>query len=410
MYEVYNSSIYNTFIKDLRKQRALTLPKLSEQIHMSLGTLSQLENDKDILNNGKLSVLLIFYGYDIEYLNEFDKELNFLMKKFITAILYTEYEEAKLVYSNLKNFFSFYKNTTLYSAFYLCFFIYNIFFTNIIEADKVLSQLTQDNTYSKPYTAILNLYIGRYYMNRLDYDKALSYLTLPIFNEIIDLNIIGFRNISLSSCYMRKKDIASAIKYCDEAITCFTTTNNYRRLLNTNINKGNQLLKIKDYQGALKINNEALNFAKKMNYPPEIRAFLNNNAYIYMMQNKYDLAINCFKEMPKSEMRDKHYCSYMISLSENKQYDLAQEISQQRIKSCIDPYLKRTFEVYHDFFIHQSLLKLNKDLITLLKDFKNSVDMFEIEFLHVLIAKHYKELNLYKNSMEYLEKLRELDS
>ena len=409
VYEVYKPIIYNDFFKEERKKRNLTLQDLSKQIHYSLGLLSQLENDTDLLNNGKTSILLIFYGYDIEYLNRFDKELNRLMNDFTNSILYINDEMVITNYKKLENFFLPYKNSILYTGFYLCDFIYNLYFFDYAKANYCYNQLSIDHYYSDTYFALLHLYLARYFIHLSKYDLAINHLTLSVYNTISNTDIIGFSNASLSACYMHKKEIGLAMKCSEEAILCFTSTNNYRRLLNTNINKGNQLLKIKDYQGALKLNNKVLETAKKLNYHFEIRALLNNNAYIYMLQNKYEDALACFEEMPKEEMKEKHYCSYVVCLVETGREEKALSLSTIWVQECVNPYLKATFKAYHQYLMNHDLRKLNTTLIKIVRNFKNSIDMFEIEYLYVLIAHHYKKLNMFKSCMEYVEKLRELD-
>lgn len=407
MYEVLKPSIYNDFFKEERKKRKLTLQDLSKQIHYSIGLISAFENDPDILNNDKLSIFLLFYGYDIDYLHNFDEQLTALVNNYTHNILYSYKDLIIKSYENLSNFFNQYNDNILFLGIKLFRFIYNIFLYRMNEATVDLSDVKNMDIFSKHIEAIKNIYLGRYYMTILQYQAAIPYLTNHIFTEITDLNIIGFRNISLSTSYMRTKKIALAIQYCNEAISCYTATNNYIRLLNTNIDKGNQLLKIKDYQGALEVNNQALKSIGD-DYLPEKRTFLHNNAFIYMMQNKYDKAVKCYEIMPISEMRVLHWYSYMICLVEVGDTKKAKEIWLEW-KDCSDPYCHRIFEIYGAYFEHNSLVKLNSDTINLLKKFRNTLDAFDIEFLHVLIAHHYKKLNMYKKSMEYLEKLRELD-
>jgi len=409
VYEVYKPIIYNDFFKEERKKRNLTLQDLSKQIHYSLGLLSQLENDTDILNNGKTSILLIFYGYDIEYLNRFNKELNNLIKRFINALLYMDKSEVKKSYDNLSNFFCPYQDSVLYTIFIDCQFIYNVFFYNYRFAEHFIPSLSSAQYYSDYFLAILKIYLARHHIQFMNYETAIEYLTDPVFNKLSDMNIQGFRNISLSTCYLRTKKIGQSIHFCDEAITCFNSTSNYKRLLNTNIDKGNQLLKIKDYQGALELNNKVLEAAKRLKYNQEIRSLLNNNAYIYMLQNKYEDALACFEEMPKEEMKEKHYCSYVVCLVETGREEEALSLSTIWVQECVNPYLKATYKAYHQYLMNHDLRKLNTALIKIVRNFKDSIDMFEIEYLYVLIAHHYKKLNMFKSCMEYLEKLRELD-
>ena len=155
VYEVYKPIIYNDFFKEERKKRNLTLQDLSKQIHYSLGLLSQLENDTDLLNNGKTSILLIFYGYDIEYLIRFNKELNNFIKRFINALLYMDKSEVKKSYDNLSNFFYPYQDSVLYTIFIDCQFIYNVFFYNYRFAEHFIPSLSSAQYYSDYFLVCL---------------------------------------------------------------------------------------------------------------------------------------------------------------------------------------------------------------------------------------------------------------
>ena len=128
-----------------------------------------------------------------------------------------------------------------------------------------------------------------------------------------------------------------------------------------------------------------------------------------MLQNKYENALACFEEMPKEEMKEKHYCSYVVCLVETGREEESLSLSTIWVQECVNPYLKATFKAYHQYLMNHDLRKLNTALIKIVRNFKDSIDMFEIEYLYVLIAHHYKKLNMFKSCMEYLEKLRELD-
>ena len=410
MNSVYSSKIYNLFLKEERKKRNLKIEDLSHQINFSTGFISQLENHPDILNNDNISLLLNFYGYDIYYLKNFNEKLNQYMNTFVESLLYIDDAKVKESLNQIELFLNNYKNQELYHVYYLSHFIYNIYFFDYEKANYYLDFITShEEYYSKKYQALLKIYLARYYLQIMDYNKALLLLSSPIFNEINDRNIIGFRFISLSTCCMHKRNIGNAIKYCDEAIGHFTSTNNYRRLLNTNISKANQSLKTKDYETYINFNNTVLQSAQSLNLEYETMTLLHNNAFAYMMQNNYEKALTYYSKININHMMESHFCSYIICLAETSYFDKASTLSSKWLKQAANPYYKILFEIYHNYSLTKNTLKLNKDLIRVYKHYSKSINRFEKEFLLVLISYHYKKLNMYKSAMEYLEKLRELD-
>lgn len=409
MYDVYNPSIYNAFIKELRQKHNLTIRDFSKKIHYSIGLLSEIENDPDLLNNGKLSVLLTYYGYDIDYLYYFDRNLTTHFNAFTHALLYMEDDALEQQFTSLLSFFSQYEDTILYLCCDVCHFLYHVYKFNTLSAQQNLSFLNNMEHFSNAVLPLVKIYLGRYYIKKKQYNLALNYLNTNTYSDGIDDNIRGLSQLTLSTYYLRNNDIFTSIAYCDSAISSFTKTQNYRRLVNINIIKANQYLKIKDFKSSLSLNELTLKIINDKNYSMEKRSVLNNIAYIYMIQNKYDKAIFCFENMPKEHMKDKHFYSYMICLTELEKYELAESICHEWISKTNNGYTRQGFMIFSHYFIHKDLLKLNRQLIKLLNNYINEIDQFEIELLYNIIAYHYKKLNKYKSAMEYLEKLKELN-
>ena len=178
MYNFYAESIYNLYLKEERKKRNLKLEDLSKSLSFSLGFVSQLENSINILNNDKISVLLTFYGYDKDYLSRFNQTVNKLMSKFCHHLLYMENQMVKESYNEMEEFFSNYKNTSLEQIFLSCKFIYNVYFNDANTAKEYLPPVTHFQYYGEYFLAILNIYIARYHMLCMNYEKSIETLTV----------------------------------------------------------------------------------------------------------------------------------------------------------------------------------------------------------------------------------------
>jgi len=308
MYDVYNPSIYNAFLKELRQKHNLTIRDFSKKIHYSIGLLSEIENDPDLLNNGKLSVLLTYYGYDIDYLYHFDQYLNQLFPQFVHGVLYIDDTLVEQTFKELTLYFENYQNCVLYKIFELCKFIYTLYWDNNYEGN--IDELINNRVFYSPIpSSLCTIYIGRFFQIRRDFEQSFVYLCQALSKQTNDDNINGLLNFFLSTYYVHTKDIITSIKLCEQAVNYFSKAQNYRRLINTNITRGNQYLKIRDYKTALVLNNDTLKIAIENKYLMEQRSILNNLTYIFMMQNKYDEAILCFENMPKEYMKDKHFYS-----------------------------------------------------------------------------------------------------
>lgn len=409
MYETYEESIYNKFIKDLRKNKNLSLNELSKILPFSSGTLSLFENSPNILSNEKTNEILSFYNLDSQTLIEFDSHVSNLFSEFVKSIVFIDKVNASKIKTMLFEYLTPYKDTVLYSLFHLVDFIdktHNDKDVHTIPCEPLINCIQ----YLTPkYKSLAYMYLATNHVKRKEFDKAKDYFDSASFFLAKDDEYVDMYYYFLASYYIFQENIINSISACENAILLFTKSQNIQRLSSTNIIVANQYLKLKDYKKALKINYEVYRQAVINNDLFDQRASLNNIGFIHTMQSNFLDAEQYYSKIPLDYMKESHYYAYMICLAENENYDIGLSVCNMGADTSVTPYYKYFFKIYSSYFHDQNLKKLARNIEKAFEEFDDYLDIFEREFLCVLLANQYKRLGNIKKALDYYEKLHELN-
>ena len=409
MYETYEESIYNKFIKDLRKNKNLSLNELSKILPFSSGTLSLFENSPNILSNEKTNEILSFYNLDSQTLIEFDSHVSNLFSEFVKSIVFIDKVNASKIKNMLFEYLTPYKDTVLYSLFHLVDFIdktHNDKDVHTIPCEPLINCIQ----YLTPkYKSLAYTYLAMNFVLKKQFDKAKEHFDSASFYLSKQKDYADMYFYALASYYTYMNDIPNSIVSCEKAISLFSKTQNFKRLTNTNIIVANQFLKLKDYTRSVQINKEVLKSAIIHNNLANQRTALNNIGFIYMMKSDYYTACTYFQQIPKSVIKDRHLYSYSICLGEIEDFVTGLSTANLGLSTTSNPYYQYMFKIYSAYFEDNNLKKLAKNIEKAFDKFNDYLDIFEREFLCVLLANQYKRLGNIKKALDYYEKLHQLN-
>ena len=159
----------------------------------------------------------------------------------------------------------------------------------------------------------------------------------------------------------------------------------------------------------MQVNKKVLTIAKQQNHLINQRISLNNIAFIHMMQANFEDAVLCFNEIPKETLKDRHYYSYIICLGETENFELGKQICEIGLSVTKTPYYRYIFKIYREYFQDGNLKKLTRNIEKVFNQYDDFLDVFENEFLCVLLGNQYKRLGNTKKALEYFEKLHQLN-
>ena len=128
-----------------------------------------------------------------------------------------------------------------------------------------------------------------------------------------------------------------------------------------------------------------------------------------MMQANFKDAVLCFNEIPKETLKDRHYYSYTICLGETENFELGKQICEIGLSVTKTPYYRYIFKIYKEYFQDGNLKKLTRNIEKVFNQYDDFLDVFEKEFLCVLLGNQYKRLGNTKKALEYFEKLYQLN-
>ena len=409
MYNLYQPSVYNRFVKDLRKKNNMSIQDFSVLSSYSPASISLFENDVDILNNDKLPYILSFYQLSKDELFEFDQVITKLVENFVHDAVFLNDDSIHQTKKKIDLYMKKYESTALYSIQYLIEFIYNLY--NYLPINNKLVKKIEDccQYFVPKYKALFKIYLGAYYLEKKDFSLSKTNLDEASFYLSKEPSFECLYHYFLASYYIFTSDVPKSIYHCEEAIVLFSKSQNFNRLANSNVITANQYLKLKDYKKALSINHEVLNLALKSNDHFSLKVAYNNISFIYMMQSNFIKAEEYLEKIPKEYMKEKYYCSYLICLAENENYELGISMCKAGFFESTTPYYKYMFKIYNDYFQDKNLKKLAKNIEKAFDKFDDYLDNFEKEFLCVLLGNQYKRLGNIKKALEYYEKLHKLN-
>jgi len=408
MYELYQRIIYNEFLKEQRKKRKLTIAHISKKISYSPGAISLIENNNDLLSNTKVSFLLKEYGYDQDFLIQFDYDISKLFDKFINAILFVKSEYIEEAFHDIKNYLIPHKDSVLYSSYYLAEFIYLRHTKNYTNNNTFVFLCNHINLFNEKYQSLIFIYCISYSVYNKNLMEAKKYFDKASSAVAIDKSFEGMYHYFSASYYIWMNDIPNSIYHCEKAISLFTKSQNYKRLVGTNIIVANQYLKLKQYSKSFDLNLSVYNYAIENMDLFNQRVSLNNMGFIKMMQSEFDEAASYFQKIPEEYLKENHYQSYMICLGEIDDIENCKRVCLEGKQIAITPYYQYMFKIYEKYTDDGNLKRLSAKIEKVFEKYDDYLDIFEREFLCVLLGNQYKKLGNIKKALEYYEKLHEL--
>lgn len=407
MYEVYNSSIYNQYLKGLRKEKGLTIEELAKITHLSAVTIGLFENSDNLLENKRLEFMEPFYGFKKDELINFDKQITENFKLFTHNVIYDNSQLAELYYNSIINVINEFKDSIFTSILPLIQLIYTLYtYTNSATLD--MNVLNQNKTYySTALQSLCSTYQGHYHVFNKDYKTAKQYFDEASYYITKDSTFENMYHYFMSTYCMRTNDIFGSISHYEKAIAIFSKNQNFIRIINLNILVANQYLKMKNYPKALELNIKNLENASQNNLIYEAGTASNNITFIYIMQSHFDKAIPYFKQMDFEFMKEHHYYAYMISLVEENKLEEAYEIMLKGKNIATTPYYIYFYKCYEKYFTNNNLKQLSRNIEKVFTKFDDFLDPFEKEFICVLLINQFKRSHNTKKALEYYEKLHE---
>ena len=242
MYQVYCSSLYNAFIKELRKNANLSIRQFSEICNLSTGTLSSFENSDNILQNEKTEKLLQYYGYNVGEIIDFDVEFSRLFYEFIHHAVYVQHDLIDDSHEMLMNLLKRYENTALYLGYHIINLFYSIYKDDYFDFDLKYIMKYIDYV-SVDIQSLFYTYLGRYYTKINSFDQARKSFEKAQSAIAIDDTYSEMFHYTIANYYMRIGDIHLSIKHSELGIGLFVRKHNFRRLINSNILLANQFFK-----------------------------------------------------------------------------------------------------------------------------------------------------------------------
>ena len=268
--------------------------------------------------------------------------------------------------------------------------------------------LDTKHLYTSKYLVLMYSYLGIYYRDTHNFSLSKQYFDLATFYLNADKTYEDMFHYFTASYYIWTDDIPKSIYHCEKAISLFTNSQNYKRLVGTNIIVANQYLKLKQYSKSFDLNLSVYNYAIENMDLFNQRVSLNNMGFIKMMQSEFDEAASYFQKIPEEYLKENHYQSYMICLGEIDDIENCRRVCLEGKQIAITPYYQYMFKIYEKYTDDGNLKRLSAKIEKVFEKYDDYLDIFEREFLCILLGNQYKKLGNIKKALEYYEKLHEL--
>ena len=282
---IFSNQLYGLLIKNLRQTHQLSLTDLSKKVYLNPSTISRLETTPNS-SYDKYESIFTYFNIDRKFIDKAENELSSAFIQFMQAIIDISPDVTKC-YLNLQNNFKEYKNSIFSFIFDLSDFIYSYFNLDYITLDYQ-SFLNSIDLLSDEYQAYAYIYIAQYLTKQGNFDNVLPFFEQAKIKSTYSIQATAFLSYFLSSFYLKTNDYINSLKEIEKSANLFLELQNYNRLINLNIKKGNQLRYIHLYQKAL--DNDLSTLSKINDYPHlniEKYAILNNIAWTYILMENY---------------------------------------------------------------------------------------------------------------------------
>ena len=394
---IFSNQLYGLLIKNLRQTHQLSLTDLSKKVYLNPSTISRLETNPNS-SYDKYESIFTYFNIDRKFIDKAENELSSAFIQFMQAIIDISPDVTKC-YLNLQNNFKEYKNSIFSFIFDLSDFIYSYFNLDYITLDYQ-SFLNSIDLLSDEYQAYAYIYIAQYLTKQGNFDNVLSFFEQAKIKSTYSIQATAFLSYFLSSFYLKTNDYINSLKEIEKSANLFLELQNYNRLINLNIKKGNQLRYIHLYQKAL--DNDLSTLSKINDYPHlniEKYAILNNIAWTYLLMEDYKNALYYLKQISIKRKTNNHFfdeavCNIMLGNDNEALRICIQEIKTTSNKQMDYVLLKWLKEFLNDKQNKQLLIKYKK----FYNQYKHQLSNLDREYYLKLLMHFYIEQKSYKNA------------
>ena len=394
---IFSNQLYGLLIKNLRQTHQLSLTDFSKKVYLNPSTISRLETTPNS-SYDKYESIFTYFNIDRKFIDKAENELSSAFIQFMQAIIDISPDVTKC-YLNLQNNFKEYKNSIFSFIFDLSDFIYSYFNLDYITLDYQ-SFLNSIDLLSDEYQAYAYIYIAQYLTKQGNFDNVLSFFEQAKIKSTYSIQATAFLSYFLSSFYLKTNDYINSLKEIEKSANLFLELQNYNRLINLNIKKGNQLRYIHLYQKAL--DNDLSTLSKINDYPHlniEKYAILNNIAWTYLLMEDYKNALYYLKQISIKRKTNNHFfdeavCNIMLGNDNEALRICIQEIKTTSNKQMDYVLLKWLKEFLNDKQNKQLLIKYKK----FYNQYKHQLSNLDREYYLKLLMHFYIEQKSYKNA------------
>ena len=394
---IFSNQLYGLIIKNLRQTHQLSLTDFSKKVYLNPSTISRLETTPNS-SYDKYESIFTYFNIDRKFIDKAENELSSAFIQFMQAIIDISPDVTKC-YLNLQNNFKEYKNSIFSFIFDLSDFIYSYFNLDYITLDYQ-SFLNSIDLLSDEYQAYAYIYIAQYLTKQENFDNVLPFFEQAKIKSTYSIQATAFLSYFLSSFYLKTNDYINSLKEIEKSANLFLELQNYNRLINLNIKKGNQLRYIHLYQKAL--DNDLSTLSKINDYPHlniEKYAILNNIAWTYILMENYEDALKYLELIDSTKRSYNQYVEMVTCLIMLKKYDLALKICNEGL--TITKGKKIDFE-FLQWFKNYLQDKQSKKLLVkyrnIYENYKYQLSNLDATHFLKILMQFYIEQKSYKNA------------
>lgn len=397
------------FIKKLRSSNNSSADELCQELNISKSYLYNIENGEKNLSEFIFNKILNYYhaNYDRD-IKLYEEAYNLTIKVYESFVFKNNelFEKYKKEFKEKRNIFENSRG-----------FIFNeliVAIINLLKNKELTSlMLNKASKYLPLYDGNISYIYAVIYgfakdirHNLNEVRKIIFYIYKNNMNNNIKPSINGMLYYQIGKIYGCDKDPIQALRYYEEAIVYLKDIYCIERINQAKIEIAGVFLDLGLYDKAEKEYFNALEEAKKFNYIRRINACLNNLAYLYFIQKRYD---ECKEYVYKAkEARSTHpdlnyYIAYIAYLKQPKKQ--ARLVVNELLKDEEDIYTQRMLKMIQGF-INDNYKNIDLYFERVKKYLEDLDDVLEIKELYKLNLAYYKERNrdrYYQLVDEYLE-------
>ena len=394
---IFSNQLYGLLIKNLRQTHQLSLTDFSKKVYLNPSTISRLETTPNS-SYDKYESIFTYFNIDRKFIDKAENELSSAFIQFMQAIIDISPDVTKC-YLNLQNNFKEYKNSIFSFIFDLSDFIYSYFERNYTTLNYQ-PFLNSIDLLLDEYQAYVYIYIAQYLEFRKNMDEALKYFDKAKQKSQENKQVQAFYYYMISRYFLNKNNTIKSLIYAEKSTNLFLELQNFNRLINLNIRKGNQYRNIHNYTYALQIDLTTL--SKINNFPHlnlEKKVLLNNIAWTYILMENYEDALKYLELIDSTKRSYNQYVEMVTCLIMLKKYDLALKICNEGL--TITKGKKIDFE-FLQWFKNYLQDKQSKKLLVkyrnIYENYKYQLSNLDATHFLKILMQFYIEQKSYKNA------------